>query len=128
MPPVMTIPRVTIPLRDDNSTRDDSARDENSMGDDPARDDNFLRNGLHLNRQIDIQGTSSGSTVPSASIASLASLEMLASLIYHHFRQHVRDGLISIYLIDTEEQLGDIFTKPLPQKSFQKHRKRLLKF
>jgi hypothetical protein len=36
--------------------------------------------------------------------------------IYHHFRQYVRDGSISIYPIDTEEQLGDLFTKPLPQK------------
>ena len=50
------------------------------------------------------------------------------NLVYHHFRKHVRDGLISIFPIDTEDQLGDIFTKPLPQNAFLKHRKKLLRF
>ena len=50
------------------------------------------------------------------------------NLVYHHFRQHVRDGLISIFPIDTADQLGDIFTKPLPQNAFLKHRKKLLRF
>jgi hypothetical protein len=50
------------------------------------------------------------------------------NLVYHHFRQHVRDGLISIFPIETEDQLGDIFTKPLPQNAFLKHRKKLLRF
>jgi hypothetical protein len=48
--------------------------------------------------------------------------------IYHHFRSHVRKGLISIAHVSTEDQVGDIFTKPLPQNLFIKHRKRLLGF
>jgi len=50
------------------------------------------------------------------------------NVIYHHFRSYVRDGLISIFPIDTADQLGDVFTKPLPQNDFLKHRKRLLHF
>jgi len=50
------------------------------------------------------------------------------NIIYHHFRRHVRDGLISIYPIDSADQIGDIYTKPLPQNLFLQHRKRLLKF
>ena len=50
------------------------------------------------------------------------------NLVYHHFKDHVRKGLISIYPIDTNNQIADIFTKPLPQNSFLKHRKLLLKW
>ena len=35
------------------------------------------------------------------------------ALEYHHFREHVRKGLIEIILIDTLEQVADIFTKAL---------------
>jgi hypothetical protein len=48
--------------------------------------------------------------------------------IYHHFRSHVRQGLIAVSHVSTEDQVGDIFTKPLPQNLFIKHRKRLLGF
>ena len=34
---------------------------------------------------------------------------------YHHFRQHVTNGSISIHSIDTKEQIADIFTKPLDE-------------
>ena len=37
---------------------------------------------------------------------------------YHHFRSFVSDGSIVINPIDTSEQLADIFTKPLKEKSF----------
>ena len=37
---------------------------------------------------------------------------------YHHFRQFVSDGTIIIKSIDTAEQIADIFTKPLGEKSF----------
>jgi hypothetical protein len=50
------------------------------------------------------------------------------NLVYHHFKDHVRKGLISIYPIDTNDQVADIFTKPLPQNLFLKHRKMLLKW
>ena len=36
---------------------------------------------------------------------------------YHHFRQFVSDGTIIIKSIDTAEQIADIFTKPLGEKS-----------
>ena len=50
------------------------------------------------------------------------------NLVYHHFKDHVRKGLISIYPIDTNDQITDIFMKPLPQNSFLKHQKLLLKW
>ena len=43
--------------------------------------------------------------------------------VYHHFRQIVRDGLIRI---GTEDQVADIFTKPLSLDVFMKHRKSFL--
>jgi hypothetical protein len=43
--------------------------------------------------------------------------------VYHHFREHVRQGLIKVYPISSEEQISDIQTKALPQNSFCKHRK-----
>jgi hypothetical protein len=50
------------------------------------------------------------------------------NLKYHHFREHVRLGKIFIYPISTHDQLADIFTKPLPQNTFIKLRKKLLHF
>ena len=37
---------------------------------------------------------------------------------YHNFRRFVSDGTIIIKSIDTAEQIADIFTKPLGEKSF----------
>ena len=48
--------------------------------------------------------------------------------IYHHFRSYVREGEIGIQYISTEDQLADMFTKALPQNTFQKLRKELLHF
>jgi hypothetical protein len=47
---------------------------------------------------------------------------------YHHFREHVRLGLIEVLPISTSEQLADIFTKPLAQNTFLKLRKALLHY
>jgi hypothetical protein len=47
---------------------------------------------------------------------------------YHHFREHVRLGIIKIFPISTENQLADIFTKPLPQNLFLRLRKELLHY
>ena len=44
---------------------------------------------------------------------------------YHHFRQHIKDGSISIHSIDTKEQTADIFTKPLDESLFVYLRKKL---
>ena len=41
--------------------------------------------------------------------------------IHHHFlRDHVLKGDISIDHVSTEDQLADIFTKPLDEKRFSK--------
>jgi hypothetical protein len=40
------------------------------------------------------------------------------SIKYHHFREHVRTGLIRIKWISTHDQLADIFTKPMPLSKF----------
>ena len=47
---------------------------------------------------------------------------------YHHFRSYVRDGTISIHHVSTQNQLADIFTKPLPHNTFIHLRKKLLGF
>ena len=40
------------------------------------------------------------------------------ALKYHHFREHVRQKLISIHYIDTKFQVADMFTKPLATDQF----------
>jgi hypothetical protein len=47
---------------------------------------------------------------------------------YHHFREEVRMGTISIYHTRTEDQISDIFTKPLPITSFMKFRERIMRW
>jgi hypothetical protein len=47
---------------------------------------------------------------------------------FHHFREHVRLGLIKVFPISTDQQLADIFTKPLAQNTFLNLRKALLHF
>jgi hypothetical protein len=44
------------------------------------------------------------------------------NVCYHHFREHVRKGLIKIFPIDTKDQIADVLTKPLAQNDFQRHR------
>lgn len=41
---------------------------------------------------------------------------------YHHFRDAVEDGIISIHSIGTADQLADIFTKPLSKTLFEHFR------
>ena len=41
---------------------------------------------------------------------------------YHHFREHVRKGLVKIFPISTHKQVADVLTKNLPQNPFIKHR------
>ncbi len=38
---------------------------------------------------------------------------------YHYFGEHVRLGLIKVYPIGTNDQIANIFTKPLAQNLFQ---------
>ena len=45
---------------------------------------------------------------------------------YHHFREEVKKGTISIYYTRTEDQIADILTKPLPETSFTKFREKIM--
>ena len=47
------------------------------------------------------------------------------NVVYHHFPEYVRLCLISIYPVSTDDQLADIFTKPLNHNTFVRHRKQL---
>ena len=48
------------------------------------------------------------------------------NLVYHHFREYVHRKEIIIHPIRTDDQLADIFTKPLGQNIFTKHRYSIL--
>jgi hypothetical protein len=50
------------------------------------------------------------------------------NIMYHYFREHVPLGLIKVYPIGTNEQIANIFTKPLAQNLFLKFCKKLLHF
>jgi histone deacetylase 1/2 len=45
---------------------------------------------------------------------------------YHFFRQHVQAGLLSVHAVKTEEQIADIFTKPLSEELFQTHHRSII--
>jgi len=45
------------------------------------------------------------------------------NVCYHHFREHVRLGLIKVLPISTDDQIADALTKPLTQNAFCKHRR-----
>jgi hypothetical protein len=47
------------------------------------------------------------------------------NVCYHHFREHVRKGLIKIFPVGTDDQVADTLTKALPQNVFVKHRRDL---
>jgi hypothetical protein len=47
---------------------------------------------------------------------------------YHLFREEVKKGTISIYHTRTEEQIADIFTKPLPEQPFIKFREKMMRW
>ena len=48
------------------------------------------------------------------------------NLVYHHFRDYVRNGEVSVHPISTDDQLADMLTKPLDQNTFQRLRRVLL--
>ena len=47
-------------------------------------------------------------------------------LRYHHFRGHVKDGTIKIQHVSTEDQLADMFTKPIELSSLASNRKGIM--
>ena len=40
------------------------------------------------------------------------------SIRYHFIREHVEEGNIELHFVPTDQQLADIFTKPLPEVTF----------
>ncbi len=44
------------------------------------------------------------------------------NVCYHHFREHVRNGLIKIFPIGTEDRIADMLTKAFAQNLFTRHR------
>jgi hypothetical protein len=48
------------------------------------------------------------------------------NLKYHHFRDFVARGLVTVHPINTREQPADVLTKPLGDEDFQRHRLTLL--
>ena len=45
---------------------------------------------------------------------------------YHHFREEVKKGTVSIYHVTTGEQMADMLTKPLDETLFDRHRKKMM--
>jgi hypothetical protein len=45
---------------------------------------------------------------------------------YHHFREEVKKGTVSIYHVTTGEQMADMLTKPLDESLFERHRKKMM--
>ena len=45
---------------------------------------------------------------------------------FHHFRQYVREGHIKVEQVDTENQLADLFTKPLSEPLFKKFTEKIM--
>ena len=45
---------------------------------------------------------------------------------YHHFREEVRKGNVSIYHVRTEDQMADMLTKPLEEATFETHRRKMM--
>jgi hypothetical protein len=47
------------------------------------------------------------------------------NLVFHHFRDYVRCGLIVIYPVGTLDHMANIFTKPLSSALFEKYKKKM---
>ena len=48
------------------------------------------------------------------------SLTKHISIRYHFIREHVMEGTIELHFVPTDQQLTDMFTKPLPEATFTK--------
>ena len=45
---------------------------------------------------------------------------------YHHFREEVRKGNVSIYHVRTEDQMADMLTRPLEEATFETHQRKMM--
>ena len=39
---------------------------------------------------------------------------------YHFLREHVMSGTVELYFVPTDQQIADIFTKPLDESTFSR--------
>ena len=68
------------------------------------------------------------STIAIAKAPSMLPRTKYISLEYHHFRQFVLNGTIDIQYVNTTEQIGDMFAKPLSPSSFTYLQHKLMKW
>ena len=45
---------------------------------------------------------------------------------YHHFREAVSQGKVTVVTVSSEQKIADIFTKPLTEQLFYKFRKQIM--
>jgi uncharacterized membrane protein len=65
------------------------------------------------------------SIIGNAGTISLSIISLSIAIRYHFLRDHQQRGDIEIAYVSTKEQLSDIFTKPLDEKTFTKLRNEL---
>ncbi len=58
-----------------------------------------------------------------ARLSKLCPFTKHINICYHHFCEHIRNGLIKIFPVGTENQIADALTKSLSQNIFQQHRR-----
>ena len=87
-------------------------------------DDNVFFQEVNLGLFATVMQLSLSSQTVQRNIGSLVNIPKFTprtkhiAIKYHHFRRFVSDGAIITNSIDTAEQIADIFTKPLGNKSF----------
>ena len=47
-------------------------------------------------------------------------------LRYHYLRDMVHKGILELIKVATEDNVADVFTKPLAKRLFRKHKRKLL--
>ncbi len=53
-------------------------------------------------------------------------LKHIVNLCYHHVRKEVQEGRMELVWISTDDQIGDLFTKPLARSKFYEFRDKLV--
>jgi hypothetical protein len=60
-----------------------------------------------------------------ACLPKLCPLTKHINVCYHHFREHVRKGIIKVLSVNTDNQIAVTLTKPLAQNAFVRHHQAL---
>jgi len=93
----------------------------------------FLREAKTNNIQINVENAAihckifedNSGAIEMAKVPKMRPRTKHLNIKYHHFRQHVQSGLLSIHAVSTDDQIADIFTKPLNETTFQLHRRKI---